>query len=185
MCEEEQTLPETRPGPAPTRKSGPNSEERALYRALKPALQASMDRWQLPQSMLHLRGAKSFASVLVGSILLCRLYAGKRPGLEIQGTDAALVPAGLPEEAMHIGRDKTRLDLPAGADAGALLGPLMDALVQRAARQMPKTFDCCHLYNECSAAGRCVNPNAAQAVGCGYKRVLTAGKCYYGPGRNV
>ena len=99
MCEEEQTLPETRPGPAPTRKSGPNSEERALYRALKPALQASMDRWQLPQSMLHLRGAKSFASVLVGSILLCRLYAGKRPGLEIQGTDAALVPAGLLEAA--------------------------------------------------------------------------------------
>ncbi len=159
--------------------------EQALYDALQPALCAAMDRWQLPRSLLRLRGAKSYASVLVGSALLCRLYAGKRPGLEYPGADEGPVPADYPAACVHRGRDKTRLDLPEGADPARALAPVLQALAGRLAAQFPKTFDCCHRYLACSDAGRCVNPDAAQALGCGYKRVLTEGKCYYGEHRNV
>lgn len=163
----------------------PSAGEQALYEALAPALAAALARWQLPESLLRVRGAKSYASVLVGNVLLCRLYAGKRPGLEIPCEDTALVPAGYPAECVRPAKGKIRLDVPAGQSAAEALGPVLAPLAGRVAAQFPKTFDCCHRYAACSDAGRCVNPDAAQALGCGYKRVLTEGKCYYGKNRNV
>ena len=40
-------------------------------------------------------------------------------------------------------------------------------------------YGCCHLYKECSAAGKCVSKDKLYATACQYRRNLEAGKRFY------
>ena len=62
--------------------------------------------------------------------------------------------------------------------------PLGRAL-QDAINRLPKSWDCCSRYMECSNAKRCVHPDPSLALECGYRKILASGKIYYGENRNV
>lgn len=47
------------------------------------------------------------------------------------------------------------------------------------------TYDCCHLYNECSDYKYCVREDQQRAHLCTYRRKLNNGIIYYGINRNV
>lgn len=47
------------------------------------------------------------------------------------------------------------------------------------------TYGCCHLYNECSDARKCISKDKMYATVCAYKKNLDAGKIFYGRNRNV
>ena len=49
----------------------------------------------------------------------------------------------------------------------------------------PKEWDCCSRYEECSDAKKCVHPDKAIALGCGYRKILASGRIFYGANRNV
>lgn len=49
----------------------------------------------------------------------------------------------------------------------------------------PKEWDCCSRYLACSDAKACVHPNKAFALGCGYRRILSSGRIFYGKNRNI
>ena len=47
------------------------------------------------------------------------------------------------------------------------------------------TYGCCHLYNECSDARKCISADKIYATVCAYKKNLDAGKIFYGRNRNI
>ncbi len=46
-------------------------------------------------------------------------------------------------------------------------------------------FGCCHLYEQCSDAKKCLHENKLYALGCAYYHNLKAGRIFYGKNRNV
>lgn len=51
--------------------------------------------------------------------------------------------------------------------------------LDKAIDSIPKEFDCCHMYNQCSNAGKCITPRKHIALKCSYRRILKSGKVYY------
>lgn len=49
----------------------------------------------------------------------------------------------------------------------------------------PTDFHCCSRYEECSNARSCTHPDKDAAIGCYYRKVLVAGKIFYGKNRNI
>lgn len=66
-----------------------------------------------------------------------------------------------------------------------LFEPLLCACLDVAIDSLEKEFDCCSRYLECSNAKHCIQPNADLAEVCGYRRIMKAGKIYYGKNRNI
>lgn len=52
-------------------------------------------------------------------------------------------------------------------------------------RSKEPMFGCCHLYEECSAAKKCVSKFKIYATACAYRRNLEAGKIFYGKGKTI
>lgn len=63
----------------------------------------------------------------------------------------------------------------------SLLCKIVGATVDR----YPKEWDCCSRYMACSDAGRCIHPDKAFAMQCGYRKILSGGKVFYGINRNI
>ena len=64
-------------------------------------------------------------------------------------------------------------------------GEMLESLVIDVINRLPKEWDCCSRYMECSDAKQCVHPNKAFALGCGYRKILASGRVFYGKNRNV
>ncbi|MBQ3591050.1 MAG: hypothetical protein II979_03845, partial [Clostridia bacterium] len=47
------------------------------------------------------------------------------------------------------------------------------------------SFGCCSRYEACSDARECIHPDAAFALGCGYRQNLLAGRIFYGKNKNI
>lgn len=67
----------------------------------------------------------------------------------------------------------------------AVFKPLLSAALDAAIDALPKEYDCCSRFDECSNAKRCVHPNPTMAIGCGYRKILKSGRIFYGPNRNI
>ena len=63
----------------------------------------------------------------------------------------------------------------------SFLSTVLDAVTY----SMVKEFDCCSRCEQCSDAKRCIHPNPAMATSCGYRKILKAGRIFYGKNRNV
>lgn len=48
-----------------------------------------------------------------------------------------------------------------------------------------KSFGCCHLFNECSDARKCIHLDQEYALGCTYRKNLEAGRIFYGKNCNI
>ena len=59
------------------------------------------------------------------------------------------------------------------------------AVTEAAIDRLPKEWDCCSRYNECSDAKTCVHPDKVFALGCGYRKILNSGRIFYGKNRNI
>jgi len=46
-------------------------------------------------------------------------------------------------------------------------------------------FDCCHLYQECSDATRCISPLKELRYDCTYRKNLNKGLIFFGSNRNI
>ena len=62
---------------------------------------------------------------------------------------------------------------------------LLSTILDFSIDSIPKQFDCCSRYSECSDAKHCIHPDPDVAVTCGYRKILKKGKIYYGNNRNV
>ena len=58
-------------------------------------------------------------------------------------------------------------------------------VVGETVNRYPKEWDCCSLYEQCSNAKTCVHEDKKFALRCGYRKILNAGKVFYGKNRNI
>lgn len=58
-------------------------------------------------------------------------------------------------------------------------------VVGETVNRYPKEWDCCSRYLACSDAKTCVHPDKAIALGCGYRKILSDGRIFYGKNRNI
>lgn len=47
------------------------------------------------------------------------------------------------------------------------------------------TYDCCHLYMQCSDARSCLNPDRIHAKSCTYRKKIEEGRIFFGNNRNI
>lgn len=59
------------------------------------------------------------------------------------------------------------------------------AVTGAAIDRLPKVWDCCSRYMECSDAKACVHPDKVFALDCGYRKILNSGRVFYGKNRNI
>lgn len=85
------------------------------------------------------------------------------------------------------GKELTRYNVLVRVDSEELLPYLERLMRYRLIQYKSKepTYGCCHLYEECSNAKRCVSKEKFYATVCAYKRNLDAGRIFYGKNRNI
>lgn len=48
-----------------------------------------------------------------------------------------------------------------------------------------ESFGCCHRYELCSDAKKCIHPDFMVAIACSYRKNLEAGRVFYGKNKNI
>lgn len=163
----------------------PHEKELSAYREILPSLQKAAAESGADGAAIAIKHGKSYSSVWYGSILAFRLKLRK---------DARCieVPMGSKDAAAALGPSDGQKEV-SGGFWRVKLGPepvrehadVLAAVLRDAIDRLPKEWDCCSRYMECSDAKRCVHPDPAQALKCGYRKILVSGKIYYGENRNV
>lgn len=62
---------------------------------------------------------------------------------------------------------------------------VIKAVLDRYFKDSSDSFGCCHLYEQCSDAKKCLHENKLYARNCIYGRNLAAGRIFYGKNRNI
>lgn len=142
------------------------SEEKA-YELIRPVLCQVLTQNGLPESYLSLEERNAYYSVIFNSTsLLVRIANGKKPYIEIARN----------------GRYK-KIPLAKIEDIQNHIEEISDALVN-SINTLPKEFDCCSRYMECSDAKKCTHPDTAFSIKCGYRKVLNSGRIFFGKNKN-
>lgn len=163
----------------------PHEKELSAYRDILPTFQAAATAVGADPREVKIKHGKLYSSVWYSSILAFRLKLRKGTRyIEVPLDSRAAVQDIGPmdrQKEMSDGFWRVRLgNEPVSIHADALAIVLQDAI-----DRLPKEWDCCSRYMECSNAKRCVHPDPTLALKCGYRKILASGKIYYGENRNV
>lgn len=163
----------------------PYAKELAVYQQIFPQLSEAAVSMGGTAGDIAIKHGKSYSSVWYGAVLAFRLRLRDRANylevpLESKEAVAGLVPLEKQRETAG-GFWRVGLGMNLAADCTASLATVIKDAISR----LPKDWDCCSRYMECSDAKRCVHPDPAFALGCGYRKILASGKIYYGANRNV
>lgn len=163
----------------------PHEKELTAYNSILPQLQAAAEEIGASTAGIKIVPNQEYSSVWYASLLVFRLRLRKK----IWYIEVPLSAKTAVQEIAPLDRQKEvsggfwRVKLgnePVSEHADALAAVLQDAI-----NQLPKEWDCCSRYMECSNAKRCVHPDPELALKCGYRKILASGKIYYGENRNV
>jgi hypothetical protein len=84
-------------------------------------------------------------------------------------------------------KELARYDVLIRIDSEGLL-PYLERLMRYRLMQYKSkesTYGCCHLYEKCSDARKCISKNKIHATVCAYKKNLDKGRIFYGRNRNI
>lgn len=160
------------------------SEETA-YELIFPIFEEVLAQNNLPTEILSLSRNKFYSSVMFSSSLVCRLcMRGNYNYFSV----AAIYQDRLADcvQITTDPKDKKFILIPLSpnnsiTEYGNFLAEVLQAVIDK----LPRDFDCCSRYLECSDAKRCITPNKELALGCGYRKILKSGRIFYGKNRNV
>lgn len=163
----------------------PHEKERTAYQEILPALRAAASEAGADPEAVKIRHGRSYSSVWYGSILAFRMKLRGDAGyvevpLDSRGTAGGLGPLDGQKEASG-GFWRVKL----GAEPLREHGDILADVLRDAIGRLPKEWDCCSRYRQCSDARRCVHPDQAFALKCRYRKILASGRIYYGENRNV
>lgn len=138
------------------------------YEKIKPALVDCLEENGLTGDFLSFQKRRSYCSVYFNrSSVVVRIRGGESPFIEI------------PHNAIY-----TRTKLRSLEEIQTYQPDIVESL-RNILDQWPKQFDCCHRFKECSDAKKCIHPDKAFALDCGYRKILKSGRIFYGENRNI
>lgn len=162
-----------------------NARETEFYKQLLPVLQATAAEMGASREDIRMEANKDCSTVYWRNFLAFRLRIRKNTNyISVPlSSRSAVVNLASQDQQGKTGEDFWRVNLwdtPVESCATALAAVIRDTI-----NRQPKEWDCCSRYLECSNAKKCVHPDPAFALGCGYRKILASGKIYYGVNRNV
>lgn len=148
---------------------------RNFWTLWEPILTAACESKGFPASCISGRKTRSgYISVLFANSVIAQIRSSRN-------SEYVVVQCPLPNDTPILRETGGRLKIEFET---ALRPNVASAIIVAAIRALPKTYDCCSAYMECSDARRCVKMSAS-ALGCGYRRALSEGRIFYGKNRNV
>ena len=163
----------------------PHEKELAAYNSILSKLQAAANELGANPDNILIKHGKSYSSVWYGSVLSFRIKLRKNARyIEVPAKFMDRIVNNLPEDQCAMSSDSfCKISL--SSELAANYSDLLVQILKSTINDLPKEWDCCSRYMECSNAKKCVHPDPAFALGCGYRKTLAAGKIYYGDNRNV
>lgn len=177
------------PGPAPKREPRPakpikqskqkpkqtTETESALFLELLPLFTAVANRNFLPPTGISLLPGGDYSSVFAYGLLICRICWRRKKYIAVKGTPEQYPDiSALEYEQKKNSEGFLNLLLHNPGDVSALL-PILEQAMQDAVDLIPKDYDCCSRFEQCSAARACIHPDKEFAKGCGYRKKLAHG----------
>ena len=166
-------------------KFNPSTKEFDIYTAVRGQLNSFLQDEHIPADVFSISGTKVDSAIKLSSSVICRLCfrkKGKRSfSIPISYKNAVGTNFTFEEKKDML---VCYLDQLTGEDLQHLTD-LLKAIIEQAVYSLPKEFDCCHLYEQCSDAKMCIHGDWGYALGCGYQRIMKRGKYFYGKNRNV
>ena len=105
----------------------------------------------------------------------------------ISSTYAASAPAEINQYITRDGRSDgyVNYEFDPTADGILVFADFLASVLDMVLDTLPKEFDCCSRYEECSNKKCCLHPHPGMATSCGYRKILKSGRIFYGPNRNI
>lgn len=155
----------------------PYAKELATYEELLPQLREAARGYGADPDAITIKHGKNYSSVWFGSLLAFRLCLRKSRYIEVPIDSKPFVSAIAPEEDQkQIAGSFWRVKL--GKEPAAVHVSALSNTVRAAIDRLPKEWDCCSRFDQCSEAGRCIHPDPTFALSCGYRRILNSGRVF-------
>jgi hypothetical protein len=168
-----------------------DAAEAAVYQEILPQLQAAAAEVGADATLISRERNKDYSTISFGGTLSFRLRLRKQTHyIEVPLSAKDIVaPLAPPDRQRKAHGEKAsgaeywrvslrREDVLAHAD-------VLGRVIQYTIEHLPKEWDCCSRYMECSDAKQCVHPDKSFALGCGYRKILASGRIFYGMNRNI
>lgn len=158
--------------------------EEQAYEIIKPALEEALRYNGLDESYLSLQCRKNYHSVLFDrSTVVARISSKPTPSLSVP---TSLLLSSQDYSSMVSSRQSdyskiSMLELSNITEYTFMLQAVLQGIIDR----IPKEYDCCSRYMECSNAKACIHPDKKFALKCGYRKNLNSGKIFYGKNRSI
>lgn len=157
-----------------------------LFQLIKRTLSNTLYNNDIPDSYLSFENRKNYTSALFNSSVIVRFT--NKPSFTIS-VPTSLMPKTDTYSWANItaAKDYTKIkfNLSEVESQQGLIKELLTQVMQNFIDKLPKEFDCCSRYMECSDAKHCIHPDRDFSLKCGYRKILRSGKIYYGVNRNI
>ncbi|WP_298030206.1 hypothetical protein [uncultured Dysosmobacter sp.] len=158
------------------------SQEEQMYKSIKEDLIKTLYKNGLNESYLSLKPRKSYYSVMFNaSSVVVRISVSPTPTLSVP---TALLLPNYSSMVANKKSDYTKVKIWPSQNIKTYTIMLQDML-QGIIDRIPKEYDCCSRYLECSNARTCIHPDKEFALKCGYKKILRSGRIFFGENRNI
>lgn len=163
----------------------PHEKELTAYNDILPRLRSAAEEMGANPSEIKIVHNRGNSSVWYGSLLAFRLKLRKDTRyIEVPLVSKDVVCGIAPQSSqkeMSGGFWRVKLGTELVREHSDALAKVLQNTIDR----MPKEWDCCSRYMECSNAKRCIHPDSSFALGCGYRKILASGRIFYGENRNI
>lgn len=162
--------------------------EDLVYAILKDSLSSVVSANNVDYERLKIKKGKSYSSVWYDTQMAFRICCrDSHHYFGVSNLYAVCAPDDIQPYITKDGRSDgfTNYEFIPDENGVALFSAFLSSALDMAIDSTSKEFDCCSRFEECSNAGRCINPNVAIATGCGYRRIMKKGHIFYGKNRNV
>lgn len=160
------------------------SPEEKAYGMIEDTLADTLYRNGLDKSFLTFESRRSFYSILFDkNIIVARFISTPRISLSVPTAILTSSDAYCSMADNH-GNAYTKIALSRWEDISKY-ADLLSVVLQGIIDRIPKDYDCCSRYEECSDAKRCIHPDKKFSLKCGYRKILRSGRVFYGTNRNI
>lgn len=163
----------------------PEYHEKEFLSAIQPDLRTAIESMGGDSQLMSITATSGYTVVMFGNLTAFRLkIRGKQHHIFIPLTLADLIPDGVPSKKISADGKYCRVFITDEHPLDSYKNFLVEVVAETVNRY-PKEWDCCSRYLECSDAKACTHPDKAFALGCGYRKILSAGQIYYGKNKNI
>lgn len=163
----------------------PEHHEREFLDGIAPDLRSIIEDMGGDGQLLKISVTSSYTAVMFGNLTAFRLrIRGKQRYISIPLTLADLIPNDSSTQNTSTAGKYRRVPITDEQPLDSYTSFLIN-VVGETVNRYPKEWDCCSRYLECSDAKACTHPNRAFALSCGYRKILSSGRIYFGKNRNI